>query len=280
MTSTRARRPTHRTRRQKRRARIRRIVSSGWLFCRRQPYPSARCGKSHPGGGTRRDRSYRVRTQCAKRRAVAACIGLGIDPPSIRKRAREFSGLAHRMQQVGHKGNVLFVNDLEGHECRSGRQGAGEFSRHLLDRGRQAENWRNRQPRRVFPRIRKTYLIGEAAGEFAKTLEGRVPYEISRILPTAVEAAARDATSSGLGSRWCCSPACASFDQYPNFEVRGKAFTDIVQALPGVTATVGPKPRRGSLERRGIECSRARNARPSANGGGRWTGSRSPPSAR
>ena len=66
-----------------------------------------------------------------------------------------------------------------------------------------------------------------------------MPYEISRILPTAIEAAARDATSSGLREPVVLlSPACASFDQYPNFEVRGKAFTEIVQALPGVTATV------------------------------------------
>ena len=66
-----------------------------------------------------------------------------------------------------------------------------------------------------------------------------MPYEISRILPTAIEAAARDATSSGRREPVVLlSPACASFDQYPNFEVRGKAFTDIVQALPGVTATV------------------------------------------
>ena len=86
-----------------------------------------------------------------------------------------------------------------------------------------------------FPRIRKTYLIGEAADEFAKTLDGRVPYEINRILSVAIDAAARDAQASGLKEPVVLlSPACASFDQYRNFEVRGKAFTDIVLGL-GVT---------------------------------------------
>jgi len=82
-------------------------------------------------------------------------------------------------------------------------------------------------------------LIGEAAAEFAETLEGSVPYEISGDLSTAIHAATRDAVASGLQEPVVLlSPACASFDQYRNFEVRGKAFCDIVLGMPGVTATV------------------------------------------
>jgi UDP-N-acetylmuramoylalanine--D-glutamate ligase len=62
-----------------------------------------------------------------------------------------------------------------------------------------------------------------------------VPYVSSGVLAAAVEAAAADAAASGLKEPVVLlSPACASFDQYPNFEVRGKAFTDLVLALPGV----------------------------------------------
>jgi UDP-N-acetylmuramoylalanine--D-glutamate ligase len=63
-----------------------------------------------------------------------------------------------------------------------------------------------------------------------------VAYEISEVMSAAVEHATRDAEASGLHEPVVLlSPACASFDQYPNFEVRGQAFTDLVRAVPGVT---------------------------------------------
>jgi UDP-N-acetylmuramoylalanine--D-glutamate ligase len=68
-------------------------------------------------------------------------------------------------------------------------------------------------------------------------LDGKVSYEIDGILPAAVDAATRDAEASGFEEPVVLlSPACASFDQYPNFEVRGKAFVDAVTAISGVTA--------------------------------------------
>src|SRR5262245_32530103 len=171
--------------------------------------------------------------------AVAACIALGIDPPSIQKGLGSFPGLAHRMQPVGHKGNVVFVNDSKATNADSAAKALASFHDIFWIAGGKPKTGGIDGLAEFFPHIRKTYLIGEAAGEFAKTLEGRVPYEICRVLPAAIEAAARDATSSGLREPVVLlSPACASFDQYSNFEVRGKAFTDIVQALPSVTATV------------------------------------------
>ena len=87
-----------------------------------------------------------------------------------------------------------------------------------------------------FPRIAKAYLIGEAAKDFAATLDGKVAHEIDGVLSAAIDAAARDAESSPAKEPVVLlSPACASFDQYPNFEVRGQAFTDLVLAMPGVT---------------------------------------------
>ena len=91
-----------------------------------------------------------------------------------------------------------------------------------------------------FPRIRKAYLIGEAADEFAATLKGRTDYVIAKTLDHAVTEAARDAEASGLGAPVVLlSPACASYDQYPNFEVRGDAFRNLVRKLPGVVVPRG-----------------------------------------
>ena len=87
--------------------------------------------------------------------------------------------------------------------------------------------------REFFPRIRKAYLIGEAAQEFAATL-GNVPHEISKTLEEAVPHAARDAEASGIEEPVVLlSPACASFDQFPNFEKRGDRFREVAGALPG-----------------------------------------------
>jgi UDP-N-acetylmuramoylalanine--D-glutamate ligase len=161
--------------------------------------------------------------------AVATCAALGIDAATIQKGLKGFPGLAHRMEQVGRKGKVLFVNDSKATNADSAAKALASFQDIFWIAGGKPKTGGIESLAEFFPRIRKAYLIGEAANEFAKTLDGRVPYEINRILSAAVEAAARDAQASGLKEPVVLlSPACASFDQYPNFEIRGKAFTDIV----------------------------------------------------
>jgi UDP-N-acetylmuramoylalanine--D-glutamate ligase len=167
--------------------------------------------------------------------AVAACVALGIGLPAIQKGLASFPGLAHRMQQVGRKGNVLFVNDSKATNADSAAKALASFNDIYWIAGGKPKTGGIAGLVEFFPRIRKAYLIGEAAQEFAQTLEGRVPYEINGVLSAAIEAAARDAAAAKLKEPVVLfSPACASFDQYRNFEVRGKAFTDAVLALPGV----------------------------------------------
>ncbi|HET9174898.1 MAG TPA: UDP-N-acetylmuramoyl-L-alanine--D-glutamate ligase [Pseudolabrys sp.] len=168
---------------------------------------------------------------------VAACVALGIDLPAIQKGLRSFPGLAHRMQQVGHKGNVLFVNDSKATNADSAAKALASFHDIFWIAGGKPKTGGIDSLAGFFPRIRKAYLIGEAAKEFARTLDGKVPYEIDGVLSAAINAASRDAEASGLKEPVVLlSPACASFDQYPNFEVRGKAFIDAVMAISGVTA--------------------------------------------
>ena len=169
--------------------------------------------------------------------AIAACLALGVPLPAIQAGLASFPGLAHRMQQIGRKGNVLFINDSKATNADSAAKALASFADIFWIAGGRPKTGGIISLAEFFPRIRKAYLIGEAADDFAKTLDGKVDYEIVEVMPRAVAAAAADAAASGLREPVVLlSPACASFDQYPNFEVRGQAFTDLVLALPGIAA--------------------------------------------
>jgi len=174
--------------------------------------------------------------------AVAAYRALGLELPAIQKGLASFPGLAHRMQQVATKGKVLFVNDSKATNADSAAKALASFNDIFWIAGGKPKTGGIASLANFFPRIRKAYLIGEAAADFAETLDktpdrkvGKVHYEINGVLSAAVDAAARDAAASGVKEPVVLlSPACASFDQYPSFEVRGKAFTDLVLAIPGI----------------------------------------------
>jgi UDP-N-acetylmuramoylalanine--D-glutamate ligase len=167
--------------------------------------------------------------------AIAACLALGLDLAAIQKGLASFPGLAHRMQPIGRKGNVLFVNDSKATNADSAAKALASFSDIFWIAGGKPKTGGITGLAEFFPRIRKAYLIGEAAKDFAATLEGKVPYDIVGTLDRAVPLAARDAAASGAKEPVVLlSPACASFDQYPNFEVRGRAFSELVRSIPGI----------------------------------------------
>jgi UDP-N-acetylmuramoylalanine--D-glutamate ligase len=88
--------------------------------------------------------------------------------------------------------------------------------------------------RRLFPRVRKAYLIGAATEDFARSLDGAVAFERCGTLDNAVAIAARDAAAGAATEPVVLlSPACASYDQFANFEVRGDAFRALVNNLKG-----------------------------------------------
>jgi UDP-N-acetylmuramoylalanine--D-glutamate ligase len=171
--------------------------------------------------------------------ASACALALGVSSDVLQKGLRSFPGLAHRMEQVGRLGNVLFVNDSKGTNADAAAHALSSFADIFWIAGGKPKLGGITGLSEFFPRIRKAYLIGEAAQEFAQTLGARVPHEISQTLEVAVEHAARDAEASRLAEAVVLlSPACASFDQYRNFEIRGARFRDLVQALPGVKPVV------------------------------------------
>jgi UDP-N-acetylmuramoylalanine--D-glutamate ligase len=171
--------------------------------------------------------------------AIAVAQALGVGLPDIQKALTAFPGLPHRMEEVGRLGKVLYVNDSKATNADSAARALASFADIYWIAGGKPKTGGIAPLAEFFPKIRKAYLIGEAAQEFAATLEGKVPYEISGVLSVAIDAATRDAQSTNFGSDAAepvvlLSPACASFDQYRNFEVRGTAFRDIVLGLAGI----------------------------------------------
>jgi UDP-N-acetylmuramoylalanine--D-glutamate ligase len=167
--------------------------------------------------------------------ATAAALALGIDAKTIQQGLASFPGLAHRMEEVGRKGRVLFINDSKATNADAASRALACFSDIFWIAGGKPKEGGITTLAEFFPRIRKAYLIGEAARDFAKTLDGKVAYEVVETLDRATEAAARDADGASASEPVVLlSPACASFDQYPNFEVRGDSFRALVHALPGI----------------------------------------------
>jgi UDP-N-acetylmuramoylalanine--D-glutamate ligase len=167
--------------------------------------------------------------------ASAAALALGLSIERIQKGLRSFPGLAHRMEQIGRKGNVLFVNDSKATNADSAAQALACFSDIFWILGGKPKTGGLASLNGFFPRIRKAYLIGEAAAPFAAELDGKVAHVVAGTLDRAVALAARDAEAAGVAEPVVLlSPACASFDQYRNFEVRGDAFRELVLALPGL----------------------------------------------
>jgi UDP-N-acetylmuramoylalanine--D-glutamate ligase len=171
--------------------------------------------------------------------AAAAALLLLPDPLTPEEVAaglKTFPGLAHRMEELGHQGRTLFVNDSKATNADSAEKALSSFAGDIYwILGGKPKDGGIASLTPLFSRVTKAYLIGAATEEFAATLQGRVSYERCGTLDVAVVAAARDAEASTEPEPVVLlSPACASFDQFRNFEVRGDAFRALVAALPGI----------------------------------------------
>jgi len=164
--------------------------------------------------------------------AYSAARAVGLSPRAIAEALYSFPGLAHRMENAGGIGRVRFVNDSKATNADAASQALASFDRIYWIAGGVAKEGGIESLSGFHSRIAKVYLIGEAAPVFAKTLEHKVPLEICKTMDKAVEAAARDAAEDPAPEPVVLlSPACASFDQYSDFEQRGDAFKNEVNKL-------------------------------------------------
>jgi UDP-N-acetylmuramoylalanine--D-glutamate ligase len=166
--------------------------------------------------------------------AAAAIAALGDDAedlPRLRAALASFPGLAHRMEQIGRLGQVVFVNDSKATNADAAEKALLSFARVHWIIGGKAKEGGIEPLRALFPRVAKAYLIGAATETFAETLGDAVPFERCGTLEVATERATRDAQRTGRDEVVLLSPACASFDQFSDFEKRGQRFRAIVEAM-------------------------------------------------
>jgi UDP-N-acetylmuramoylalanine--D-glutamate ligase len=162
--------------------------------------------------------------------AVARVCGL--DAAIIESALRTFPGLAHRQQLIRSIGNIAFVDDSKATNADAAAKALGCYDRIYWIAGGVAKEGGLAGLEPFMPNVAHAFLIGQAAPEFAEWLEGKVPVTIVDTLDRAVPAARAMAEADGSASVVLLSPACASFDQYPNFEVRGRHFSALVAQLP------------------------------------------------
>ena len=174
--------------------------------------------------------------------AIAACLAVGLSEDEIVAGLASFAGLRHRMQPVARRGRVLFVDDSKATNAEAAAPALASYERIYWIAGGLTKDGGLHGLSGLFQHIAKAYLIGEAAPSFAATLRDDVPYEIAGTLDRAVSRAAEDASRDGHAEPVVLlSPACASFDQYKNFEIRGNAFVGHVASLPQVTMLGEPR---------------------------------------
>ena len=171
--------------------------------------------------------------------AYAACRVLGVEPNTIIEAIKSFPGLPHRLEMIAKVDGVQFINDSKATNAQAAEQALKAFPRVYWIAGGQAKFDGIDELAPLFPRVAKAYLIGEAQDKFTESLKGKAPSVKCGTLERAVEEALRDARQDEEPNPIILlSPACASFDQFKDFEARGEAFRQIVESLVGDDAAL------------------------------------------
>ena len=160
--------------------------------------------------------------------AIEICDILGLSLGDIRSGLKTYPGLPHRMERVAEVAGVAYVNDSKGTNTAASAPALAAFDNIHWILGGLAKEPGLGECEAELPHVKAVYTIGKAGPDFAALLEGRVPVEQCETLDRAVSAAAAKAQA---GDTVLLSPACASFDQYADFEKRGDHFRALVEGL-------------------------------------------------
>ncbi len=142
-----------------------------------------------------------------------------------------FKGLKHRNEVLGKVHNVLFVNDSKATNAGSSEKAILSYSNIYWIVGGKSKSEGIKPLNKYFSKIKKAFLIGDSSEDFANTLRNKVDFMKCDNLENAFNLATREAFKSKEEITILLSPACASFDQWKNFEERGKAFCKMCEHL-------------------------------------------------
>ncbi len=160
--------------------------------------------------------------------AIAACEALGMPAEAIDRGLASFAGLPHRMQRIGAVNGVAYIDDSKATNPESAAPALAAFDRIHWILGGLAKSDDLDACAPWFDRVARAYTIGEAGPRFADILRPHMAVDESGTLDVAVRRAAEVATP---GETVLLSPACASFDQFRDYEARGDAFRMAVEGL-------------------------------------------------
>jgi len=159
--------------------------------------------------------------------ATAAARAAGVDDDAIARALREFPGVPHRLELVAEAGGVRFVNDSKATNVAAARRALAAYADepvHLILGGSsKGENF-GPLADAIGPNVRSIHLIGEAAGQLVAIVDGHDDGTLERAVGHA-------ASEAAAGDVVLLSPACASYDQYENFEQRGEEFRRLSRSL-------------------------------------------------
>jgi UDP-N-acetylmuramoylalanine--D-glutamate ligase len=175
--------------------------------------------------------------------AATACLRhLGMNDADIAAGMADFAGLPHRMQHVAQRDGVAFINDSKATNGVATACALAAYDSIYWIAGGEAKEGGLGPAASATANVRRAYLIGNSATDFAATLDGHVSIRMSGDLESATTAAFADAsTATGADgtATILLSPAAASFDQFESFVVRGDAFSAIARRLATPAATAG-----------------------------------------
>jgi len=159
--------------------------------------------------------------------SYAVCRSLGLKSQEIIDQLSSFAGLKHRMQNVGSNGNITYYNDSKATNASSAAGSLSAFSNIFWLAGGVFKEDNLKPLEKSLKNVKKAYLFGKNKLLFSEYLEGKIDFEIFGTMSEAFSQANIDAKQETKKAAIILAPACASFDQFKNFEDRGNQFIDL-----------------------------------------------------